>query len=142
MAPFTRRLLLLLLLLLPPLSPVTDASPPFIPPTCYSKVLSMAREATSWAAYLQSHYETGQCMAHMPELHLDVHNACVMYKMRTYMSLLEGLRDRRCSYTRDVQRLGHTLRQLFIIMSQKCHGDLAFTVYDCAALERPARGHY
>uniref|UniRef100_A0A8C6WU40 Uncharacterized protein n=1 Tax=Neogobius melanostomus TaxID=47308 RepID=A0A8C6WU40_9GOBI len=49
-------------------------------------------------------------------------NACVMYKMRTYISLVEGLRDRRCSYTRDVRRLGHTLRQLFIIMSEKCHG--------------------
>ncbi|XP_055082369.1 CYTL1 domain-containing protein [Periophthalmus magnuspinnatus] len=121
-------------------APLTDASPSFIPPTCYSKVLSMAREATQWAAYFKNHYETSQCMAHMPDLRLDVHNACVMYKMRTYISLLEGVRDRRCAYTRDVRRLGYTLRQLFIIMSEKCHGDLVFTIYDCAALERP--GYY
>lgn len=31
---------------------------PFIPPTCYSKVLSMARELTQWAAELKRGYET------------------------------------------------------------------------------------
>lgn len=45
-----------------------------------------------------------------------------MYKMRDYISLVEGLRQRRCAYTRDVWKLGVTLRQLFIIMSQRCHG--------------------
>ncbi|CAL9685407.1 unnamed protein product [Knipowitschia caucasica] len=129
------------LLLLLMKTALTDAAPPFIPPTCYSKVLSMAQEASQWAAYFKSHYETSRCMAHMPDLRLDVHNACVMYKMRSYISLLEGMRDRRCSYTPDVRRLGHTLRQLFIIMSQKCHGDLVFTIYDCAALERPFYGY-
>ncbi|XP_031159449.1 CYTL1 domain-containing protein [Sander lucioperca] len=108
----------------------------FYPPTCYTKVLSMARELTQWAADLKRDPETSYCMAHMPDLYLDVHNACVMYKMRTYISLVEGLRDRRCAYTREVRKLGVTLRQLFIIMSEKCHGDLVFTIYDCAALER------
>uniref|UniRef100_A0A3P8W1L0 Uncharacterized protein n=1 Tax=Cynoglossus semilaevis TaxID=244447 RepID=A0A3P8W1L0_CYNSE len=70
---------------------------PFIPPTCYSKVLNMARDLTHW-------------------------NGCVMYKMRTYISLVDGLRERRCAYTRDVWRLGSNLRQLFIFMSEKCHG--------------------
>ncbi|KAM6983241.1 cytokine-like protein 1 [Tautogolabrus adspersus] len=111
-------------------------SSPFFPPTCYSKVLSMARESTQWAAHLKRAYETGYCMAHMPDLYLDVHNACVMYKMRTYISLIEELRQRRCAYTREVRKLGVTLRQLFIFMSEKCHGDLVFTSYDCAALER------
>uniref|UniRef100_A0A3Q2QPW3 Uncharacterized protein n=1 Tax=Fundulus heteroclitus TaxID=8078 RepID=A0A3Q2QPW3_FUNHE len=49
-------------------------------------------------------------------------NACVMYKMRAYISLLEDLRRRRCAYTRDVRKLEVTLRQLFIIMGEKCHG--------------------
>ncbi|KAF3705609.1 Cytokine-like protein 1 Protein C17 Precursor [Channa argus] len=109
---------------------------PFYPPTCYSKVLIMARDCTHWAADLKRAPETGLCMAHMPELHLDVHNACVMYKIRDYISLVEGLRDRRCAYTRDVWKLGVTLRQLFVIMSERCHGDLVFTSYNCAALER------
>ncbi|XP_044225897.1 CYTL1 domain-containing protein [Thunnus albacares] len=124
--------LLLVSLLLSPLV----LSYPFYPPTCYTKVLSMARELTQWAADLKRDPETGFCMAHMPDLYLDVHNACVMYKMRTYISLVEGLRQRRCAYTRDVRKLGVTLRQLFIIMAEKCHGDLVFTIYDCAALER------
>ncbi|KAM7398308.1 hypothetical protein PAMA_006290 [Pampus argenteus] len=109
---------------------------PFFPPTCYTKVLGMARELTQWAVNLKSHPETSYCMAHMPELYLDVHNSCVMHKMRTYISLVEGMRQRRCAYTRDVRKLGVTLRQLFIFMSEKCHGDLVFTIHDCAALER------
>ncbi|KAK1882234.1 Cytokine-like protein 1 [Dissostichus eleginoides] len=109
---------------------------PFFPPTCYSKVLSMARDLTQMAADLKRGHETSYCMAHMPDLYLDVHNACVMYKMRTYISLVEVLRDRRCAYTREVMKLGYTLRQLFIFMSEKCHGDLVFTIYDCAVLER------
>ncbi|KAM9348837.1 cytokine-like protein 1 [Symphorus nematophorus] len=109
---------------------------PFFPPTCYSKVLKMARELTQWAADLKRDHETSYCMQHLPDLLLDVHNSCVMYKMKTYISLVEGLRERRCAYTREVRKLGVTVRQLFIIMSQKCHGDLAFTVHDCAALER------
>uniref|UniRef100_A0A8D0ASD3 Uncharacterized protein n=1 Tax=Sander lucioperca TaxID=283035 RepID=A0A8D0ASD3_SANLU len=82
----------------------------FYPPTCYTKVLSMARELTQWA---QRHTNCYSCR---------MQNACVMYKMRTYISLVEGLRDRRCAYTREVRKLGVTLRQLFIIMSEKCHG--------------------
>ncbi|XP_029375652.1 cytokine-like protein 1 [Echeneis naucrates] len=109
---------------------------PFYPPTCYTKVLIMARELTQWAAYLKMDPETSYCMAHMPDLYLDVHNGCVMYKMRAYISLVEGLRQRRCAYTREVRKVGVTLRQLFIIMSEKCHGDLVFTSFDCAALER------
>ncbi|CAK6957250.1 CYTL1 domain-containing protein [Scomber scombrus] len=127
MATFNHLLLLSLLPLV--------LSYPFYPPTCYTKVLSMARDLTQWAADLKRDPETSGCMAHMPNLYLDVHNACVMYKMRTYISLVEGLRQRRCAYTRDVRKLGVTLRQLFIIMSEKCHGDLVFTIYDCAALE-------
>ncbi|XP_028278013.1 cytokine-like protein 1 [Parambassis ranga] len=109
---------------------------PFYPPTCYTKVLHMAQELTQWAADLKRDPETSYCMAHLPDLHLDVHNSCVMHKMSTYVSLVEGLRDRRCAYTREVRKLGVTLRQLYYIMSQKCHGDLAFTVFDCSLLER------
>ncbi|XP_076607093.1 cytokine-like protein 1 [Chaetodon auriga] len=113
---------------------------PFYPPTCYTKVLIMARELTQWAADLKRDHETSFCMANMPDLYLDVHNSCVMHKMTTYISLVEGLRQRRCAYTREVRKLGVTLRQLFIIMSEKCHGDLVFTIHDCAALERRNAG--
>ncbi|XP_061596764.1 CYTL1 domain-containing protein [Cololabis saira] len=123
---------LLLVCVLVPLA----LSYPFFPPTCYTKVLNMQKELTQMAADLKSHPETGHCMSHMPDLYLDVHNACTMHKMRTYISLVDGLRERRCAYTREVRKLGVNLRQLFIIMSEKCHGDLVFTIMDCAALER------
>ncbi|CAI5643020.1 cytokine-like protein 1 [Oreochromis niloticus] len=109
---------------------------PFYPPTCYTKVLSMARDLTQWAADLKRDPETSYCMARMPNLYIDVHNGCVMYKMSTYLQMVESLRQRRCAYTRDVRKLGVTMRQLFIIMSERCHGDLVFTGFDCSALER------
>ncbi|XP_013875250.1 cytokine-like protein 1 isoform X2 [Austrofundulus limnaeus] len=96
----------------------------------------MKRELTQMAADLRRDSETTYCMAHMPELYLDIHNACVMYKLWTYISLVEGLRQRRCAYTKEVRKLEHGLRQLFIILGEKCHGDLVFKVFDCAALER------
>ncbi|XP_017276794.1 CYTL1 domain-containing protein isoform X2 [Kryptolebias marmoratus] len=111
-------------------------SSPFYPTTCYSKALSLKRELTHMAAYLKRDPETTRCMAHMPELYLDIHNACVMYKLWNYISLVEGLRQRRCAYTREVRKLEHGLRQLFIILGEKCRGDLVFRVFDCAALER------
>lgn len=46
-----------LLLIVSSLLPLV-LSYPFIPPTCYSKVLSMARELSQWAAELKRGYET------------------------------------------------------------------------------------
>ncbi|XP_062341412.1 CYTL1 domain-containing protein [Osmerus eperlanus] len=105
------------------------------PPTCYTKVLQMAREITQRAAEIKNAPETSRCMSHMPDLYIDVHNGCVMSKMRSYISMVEGLRERRCAYTREVRWLGVTTRQLYMIMSQRCHGDLVFTMENCAALE-------
>uniref|UniRef100_A0A3P9AP63 Cytokine-like protein 1 n=2 Tax=Esox lucius TaxID=8010 RepID=A0A3P9AP63_ESOLU len=92
------------------------------PPTCYSKVLGMGRDVTYQAAVVKMETETRRCMAHIPELYIDVHNACVMPKMRQYVYLVEDLRARRCAYTRKLHVLGQTVRQLYIIMSERCHG--------------------
>ncbi|XP_020319449.1 cytokine-like protein 1 isoform X1 [Oncorhynchus kisutch] len=78
-----------------------------------------------------------RCMAHIPHLYLDVHNACIMPKMRQYVFLVDGLRELRCAYTRKVRVVGLEVRQLHMIMSQRCHGELVFTTDDCAALDRP-----
>ncbi|KAI4878575.1 hypothetical protein NFI96_033808 [Prochilodus magdalenae] len=107
-----------------------------IPPTCYSKVLTMGREITQRAAEIKKDYDTERCAAHLPDLYIDVHNACVLFAMNSYLSLLGGLRERRCGYTRKVQALGSMIRQLRIIIFQKCHGELVFTYDNCAALER------
>ncbi|XP_014053503.1 cytokine-like protein 1 [Salmo salar] len=107
------------------------------PPTCYTKVLSMARDLTHQAAMIKMEPETRRCMAHIPHLYLDVHNACIIPKMRQYVFLVDGLREMRCAYTRKVRVVGLAVRQLHMIMSQRCHGELVFTTDDCRALDRP-----
>ncbi|XP_059381666.1 cytokine-like protein 1 [Carassius carassius] len=110
------------------------AQPYPIPPTCYSKVLAMGMEITQRAAQIKTDHDTYRCTAHLPNLHIDVHNACVMPTMISYLSLLDDLRERRCAYTTKVKNLRDTIRQLYIFMSQKCHGDLVFTRDNCGAL--------
>ncbi|KAF7663938.1 hypothetical protein LDENG_00195710 [Lucifuga dentata] len=85
----------------------------------------MARELNQLASDLKKDPETSFCMANIPNLYLDIHNACVMHKMRTYIILVEGPRHRHCSYSRKMWKLGVTVRQLYFIMSQKCHGVLS-----------------
>ncbi|XP_021475499.1 CYTL1 domain-containing protein [Oncorhynchus mykiss] len=97
----------------------------------------MARDLTHQAAMIKMEPETRRCMAHIPHLYLDVHNACIMPKMRQYVFLVDGLRELRCAYTRKVRVVGLEVRQLHMIMSQRCHGELVFTTDDCAALDRP-----
>ncbi|XP_017541845.1 CYTL1 domain-containing protein [Pygocentrus nattereri] len=114
--------------------PLVWGQPYPIPPTCYSKVLAMGREITQRAAEIKRDYDTRSCTEHFPDLYIDMHNACVMSTMRTYLSMLSGLRERRCGYTRKVQSLRAMVSQLHIITGQKCHGELVFTYDDCAVL--------
>ncbi|KAK9955925.1 hypothetical protein ABG768_015764 [Culter alburnus] len=118
------------------LMPVVWAQPFPIPPTCYTKVLNMGKEITQRAAEIKKDHDTFRCAAHLPDLYIDIHNACVMSTMNTYLSLLGGMRERRCSYNTKVQSLSSMIRQLYIIISQKCHGDLVFTYDNCEALQR------
>uniref|UniRef100_A0A667WXC2 Uncharacterized protein n=1 Tax=Myripristis murdjan TaxID=586833 RepID=A0A667WXC2_9TELE len=90
---------------------------PYHPPTCYTKVLNMARALTQQAAELKRDPET---VSHHETLSLI--RSLTVPLMRTYISLVEGLRERRCSYTREVRKLGGNVRQLYHIMSQRCHG--------------------
>ncbi|XP_026089820.1 cytokine-like protein 1 [Carassius auratus] len=114
--------------------PMIWAQPYPIPPTCYTKVLNMGKEITQRAAQIKTDHDTSRCTAHLPDLYINVHNACGMSTMNSYLSLLSGLRERRCAYTRKVQNLAAVTRQLYFIMSQKCHGDLVFTRDNCKAL--------
>ncbi|XP_030649721.1 cytokine-like protein 1 [Chanos chanos] len=122
------------------LVPLVWGQPYPIPPTCYTKVLTMGKEISQRVVEMKTSHDTRSCTHHMPYLNIDVHNACVMHTMNSYMSMLDGLRQRRCGYSRRVQALRGMIRQLYIIMSQRCHGELVFTVDNCAALERRPMG--
>ncbi|KTG02395.1 hypothetical protein cypCar_00016060 [Cyprinus carpio] len=63
------------------------------PSTCYTKVLNMGKEITQRAAEIKTDHDTYRCTAHLPDLFIDVHNACVMSTMISYLSLLDGLRE-------------------------------------------------
>ncbi|XP_048123195.1 CYTL1 domain-containing protein [Alosa alosa] len=117
---------------------VQGSPPPYwtSPPTCYSKVLDMGRDVSARVADLKTDPETSHCADHMPYLYIDVHNACIMETMLSFMTMIERMRQRRCAYTRKVQELRMKLRQLHMIISQRCHGDLVFTIDNCGALER------
>ena len=59
------------------------------------------------------------CKSHT---HPPTHCVCLLHRMRTHMSLLEDLRQRRCAHTRDVRKLPSTLRRPFVIITlEKCH---------------------
>ncbi|XP_007252858.3 CYTL1 domain-containing protein [Astyanax mexicanus] len=105
-----------------------------IPPTCYSKVLTMAVDINARAAQIKNVYDAMGCSTHLPDLYIDVHNACVISTMSSYLSNLRGIREGRCGYSRPVQLLMTSINQLNHIIAQKCHGELAFTYDDCAVL--------
>ncbi|XP_028840035.1 cytokine-like protein 1 [Denticeps clupeoides] len=109
------------------------------PPTCYSRVLQMAEEITQLVADVKADPETSSCTAHIPSLYVDVHNACIMDTIRGHMVMIGLLHERHCSSNQRVRHLRVKMRQFYIIMSQKCHGDLVFTSDDCAALEQGAQ---
>ncbi|KAJ8408782.1 hypothetical protein AAFF_G00246000 [Aldrovandia affinis] len=109
------------------------------PQTCYTKVLSMGREITERAAELKRNPDTERCTAHLSDLYIDVHNACIMPRMRRYIALLERLPDWHCMRNRTVQKQSATARQLHHIMAYRCHGELHFSTDDCAALEHKPR---
>ncbi|KAJ7997190.1 hypothetical protein DPEC_G00226380 [Dallia pectoralis] len=106
------------------------------PPTCYTKVLNMGRDITHQISVVKMDPDTRHCLAHIPDLYLDVHNACIMERLRQFVYLVEDLRARRCAYIGRLHVLGRTVRQLHLIMSERCHGELAFTRNDCEALDR------
>ncbi|XP_063058671.1 CYTL1 domain-containing protein [Engraulis encrasicolus] len=116
--------------------PLVVGTPPYWshPPTCYSKVLAMGRDVSAHVAEIKRDPETSRCTEHMPHLYIDVHNACVMETMRSFMTMVDRMRHQRCGFTLKVRELRSKLGQLYMIIERRCHGDLVFTIDDCAAL--------
>lgn len=63
---------------------------------------------------------TNRCF--LPSICLSRQNGCVMYKMRRYISLVDGLRHHGCAYNAELRRLGSNLKQLHLILRDRCHG--------------------
>ncbi|KAM4708277.1 cytokine-like protein 1 [Discoglossus pictus] len=101
------------------------------PPTCYSRVVTLSKEITESYQILQKTVPPGPCMDTLPALYLDIHNSCVMTKLRTFIS------TPKCGRIPRVTALKKKVRNLYNIMNTFCKRDLVFFTDDCNALEPP-----
>ncbi|XP_042196003.1 cytokine-like protein 1 [Callorhinchus milii] len=102
------------------------------PLTCYSRVLTMRNKINNKIERLQSEPFAKRCTSQLPDLYIDVHDSCMVSKMRDYLLAVENLTDRRCQYTLDsTVRL---VRRLFIIMAKFCQAEPAFWTNKCSLL--------
>ncbi|NXR74655.1 CYTL1 protein, partial [Pycnonotus jocosus] len=121
----TMKMLLLLLALLSAALPASTA-----PPTCYSRVLSLSKEITESFKELQTS-KTDSCVETLPRLYLDIHNYCVLAKLRDFVAY-PG-----CDRMAEVNELKEKARSLYTILISYCRRDLVFLTDDCNALEIP-----
>lgn len=125
MAPRTLPLLLSLLLVVWPLT-VQPA-----PPTCYSRMLTLSREIMAGFQSLQASEPEDSCVRYLPRLYLDIHNYCVLAKLRDFVA------SPQCWKMAEVDTLKDRVRKLYTIMTSFCRRDLVFLSDDCSALEHP-----
>ncbi|XP_041909650.1 cytokine-like protein 1 isoform X2 [Corvus kubaryi] len=100
------------------------------PPTCYSRVLSLSKEITESFKELQTS-KTDSCVETLPRLYLDIHNYCVLAKLRDFVAY-PG-----CDRVVEVNKLKEKARSLYTILISYCRRDLVFLTDDCNALEIP-----
>ncbi|XP_014822240.1 PREDICTED: cytokine-like protein 1 [Calidris pugnax] len=101
------------------------------PPTCYSRVLSLSKEITESFKELQTSKAADSCVETLPRLYLDIHNYCVLAKLRDFVAYP------RCERVLEVSELKEKARSLYTIMISYCRRDLVFLTDDCSALENP-----
>ncbi|NXQ97571.1 CYTL1 protein, partial [Sagittarius serpentarius] len=101
------------------------------PPTCYSRMLSLSKEITESFKELQISKAVDSCVEMLPRLYLDIHNYCVLAKLRDFVAYP------RCERVLEVSELKEKARSLYTIMISYCRRDLAFLTDDCSALEKP-----
>ncbi|XP_036153682.1 cytokine-like protein 1 [Myotis yumanensis] len=123
MRPWLLPLLLLLL-----------AGPPAVrpaPPTCYSRMLGLSREISRDFQRLQAAEPSELCVMYLPRLYLDIHNYCVLAKLRDFVA------SPHCWRVAPVDALKDKVRKLYTIMNSFCRRDLVFLSDDCSALDYP-----
>ncbi|XP_072898732.1 cytokine-like protein 1 [Hemitrygon akajei] len=86
---------------------------------------------------LEKYPVTSRCVAHLPKLYIDVHNACVLIKLRDHIYALENLITAKCKELKRIAFLKFRIARLYSMISRLCRRDLVFLTDDCPALERP-----
>ncbi|XP_048704845.2 cytokine-like protein 1 [Caretta caretta] len=101
------------------------------PPTCYSRILSLSKEIMASFKTLQNTEPVDPCVEMLPKLYLDIHNYCVLAKLRNFVAYSA------CQRVPQVSALKEKIRSLYTIMISFCRRDLVFLTDDCDALEIP-----
>uniref|UniRef100_A0A5F9CZG1 Cytokine like 1 n=1 Tax=Oryctolagus cuniculus TaxID=9986 RepID=A0A5F9CZG1_RABIT len=99
-------LLLLLLAGPPPAAPA--------PPTCYSRLRALSRELTRDFQSLQDEEPSEPCVKYLPALYLDIHNYCVLAKLRDFVA------SPQCWHVARVDALKDQVRKLYTLMNSFC----------------------
>ncbi|GAB1289605.1 Cytokine-like 1 [Apodemus speciosus] len=126
MVPKTLPLLLLLLVVV-----VWPLAVQPAPPTCYSRMLTLSQEIMADFQSLQASEPEDSCVRYLPRLYLDIHNYCVLAKLRDFVA------SPQCWKMAEVDSLKDRVRKLYTIMNSFCRRDLVFLSDDCSALEYP-----
>uniref|UniRef100_A0A8C8S3Q7 Cytokine like 1 n=1 Tax=Pelusios castaneus TaxID=367368 RepID=A0A8C8S3Q7_9SAUR len=101
------------------------------PPTCYSRILSLSKEIMASLKNLKNTEALDPCVEMLPMLYLDIHNHCVLAKLRNFVAYPT------CQRVPQVSALKEKVRSLYTIMISFCRRDLVFLTDDCHALEIP-----
>ncbi|XP_035282973.1 cytokine-like protein 1 [Anguilla anguilla] len=105
------------------------------PPTCYSRVLGLSKEIMEMLEKLHQYQRTKSCVEVLPKMYLDVHNSCVMSKLRDFLYAVENLPTQYCRERPRIILLKRKVRNLYVIINRVCYRDLVFFSDDCEALD-------
>ncbi|TFK05965.1 claudin-1 [Platysternon megacephalum] len=88
------------------------------PPTCYSRILSLSKEIMASFKNLQNTEPVDPCVEMLPKLYLDIHNYCVLAKLRNFVAYPA------CQRVPQVSALKEKIRSLYTIMISFCRRPL------------------
>ncbi|XP_076843843.1 cytokine-like protein 1 isoform X2 [Brachyhypopomus gauderio] len=105
------------------------------PPTCYSRILGLSKEIMDTLEKTHKYNRTKQCAEFLPKMFLDVHNSCIMAKLRDFLYIAENLPVEDCRVRPLMVRLKRKVRALYVIINRACFRDLVYLTDDCEALD-------
>ncbi|XP_064821697.1 cytokine-like protein 1 isoform X1 [Oncorhynchus masou masou] len=121
------------------------------PPTCYSRVLGLSKEIMDLLEKLHNYHLTKTCVEILPKMFLDVHNSCIVTKLRDFLYVVENLPTQYCRERPRITLLKRKVNNLYTIINRICYRlkmlcmprsdcltspqDLVYFTDDCEAIE-------
>uniref|UniRef100_A0A8C4RRK6 Cytokine like 1 n=1 Tax=Erpetoichthys calabaricus TaxID=27687 RepID=A0A8C4RRK6_ERPCA len=96
----------------------------------WKRCQEFAKILTLWYFSLQR-----PCLELLPTMYFDVHNSCLLPKLRDFLYILETLTYPDCKKLPKVKILTNRVRSLFDIINKMCYRDIEHYTDDCDALE-------